>query len=214
MPPPTIPARDGSNESAAGGSVGGQAQRVLAPGFLGYAVELLKLRPEDESLRWTALFTVFKWLAVFETRAQADAVPRPSAEAVAAGTAPANNYNVALDDFDQQRAERARIRCRVAQQSAGDATGLGPGTAAGNTGGAGAGAQLGGQPTLKQDISNMPWPFIAYGKPRANPVDAVADGMGEDNAVGYNNDADALVQIALIERNKLRSSLAYALYGT
>lgn len=44
------------------------------PGFLGYAIRLIRLRPEHESLRWTVLFTVFKDLAVFETTAQAEAV--------------------------------------------------------------------------------------------------------------------------------------------
>ena len=93
-------------------------------------------------------------------------------------------------------------------------TGAVDGCCGGGTGGAVAGAQPGGQPTLTQDISNMSWPFIAYGKPRANPVDTVADRMEEGTAVGCNNDADALLQIALVQRNKLRSSLAYALYGT
>lgn len=44
------------------------------PGFLGYAVRLMRLRPEHEQLRWTVLYTLFKDLAVFETAAQAEAV--------------------------------------------------------------------------------------------------------------------------------------------
>lgn len=40
------------------------------PGFVGYAVRLLQLRSEHESLRWTVLFTLFKDLAVFETTEQ------------------------------------------------------------------------------------------------------------------------------------------------
>lgn len=44
------------------------------PGFLGYAVRLIKLKPEYEALRWTVLFAVFKDLAVFETSEQAEAV--------------------------------------------------------------------------------------------------------------------------------------------
>ncbi|CAM9538106.1 unnamed protein product [Ectocarpus sp. 8 AP-2014] len=43
-------------------------------GFLGYAVRLLRLRPEHEPLRWTALFALFRDLAVFETTEQAEAV--------------------------------------------------------------------------------------------------------------------------------------------
>lgn len=44
---------------------------IPAPaGFLGYAVRLLQLRPEHESLRWTALFAVFKDLVVFQTTEQ------------------------------------------------------------------------------------------------------------------------------------------------
>lgn len=44
------------------------------PGFLGYAVRLMQLRPEHELLRWTVMFTLFKDLAVFETTEQAEAV--------------------------------------------------------------------------------------------------------------------------------------------
>lgn len=40
------------------------------PGFIGYAVRLLQLRPEHEPLRWTVLFTLFKDLVVFETTEQ------------------------------------------------------------------------------------------------------------------------------------------------
>ncbi|CAN0584234.1 unnamed protein product, partial [Laminaria digitata] len=51
------------------------APELPAPaGFLGYAVRLVRLRPEHESLRWTVLFALFKDLAVFETTGQAEAV--------------------------------------------------------------------------------------------------------------------------------------------
>ncbi len=47
------------------------APEAPAPaGFLGYAVRLLRLRPEHESLRWTVLYALFKDLAVFETKEQ------------------------------------------------------------------------------------------------------------------------------------------------
>lgn len=47
------------------------APETTAPaGFLGYAVRLLRLRPEHEPLRWTVLFAVFKDLVVFETTEQ------------------------------------------------------------------------------------------------------------------------------------------------
>lgn len=39
-------------------------------GFLGYAVRLLRLRPEHEPLRWTVLFALFVDLVVFETTEQ------------------------------------------------------------------------------------------------------------------------------------------------
>ncbi|CAN0099171.1 unnamed protein product, partial [Discosporangium mesarthrocarpum] len=42
------------------------------PGFLGYAVELVRLRPEHECLRMTALYAVLKDLAVFETEVDAE----------------------------------------------------------------------------------------------------------------------------------------------
>lgn len=44
------------------------------PGFLGYAVRLLQLRPEHEPLRWTVFFALFKDLVIFETTDQAEAV--------------------------------------------------------------------------------------------------------------------------------------------
>lgn len=47
------------------------APEAPAPaGFLGYAVRLLQLRPEHESLRWTVLYALFKDLTVFETTEQ------------------------------------------------------------------------------------------------------------------------------------------------
>ncbi|CAM9968094.1 unnamed protein product, partial [Choristocarpus tenellus] len=42
------------------------------PGFLGYAVDLVRLRPEYEPLRLTVLYAVFKDLSVFETCVEAE----------------------------------------------------------------------------------------------------------------------------------------------
>lgn len=64
-----------------GGGLGGSsmllppAPETPAPtGFLGYAVCLVRLRPQHEFLRWTVLFALFKDMAVFETTEQAEAV--------------------------------------------------------------------------------------------------------------------------------------------
>jgi hypothetical protein len=42
-------------------------QTIDAPGFIGYAVKLLRLRPEHEYLRYTVLWIIFKNLMIFET---------------------------------------------------------------------------------------------------------------------------------------------------
>lgn len=71
----------GTNGGGAGGrGEGRNEERVdllpIAPempapaGFVGYAVRLLELRSEHESLRWTVLFTLYKDLVVFETTEQ------------------------------------------------------------------------------------------------------------------------------------------------
>lgn len=69
----------GGAVEAGGGTGGGGVDAGLLPpapetptpaGFLGYAVRLLRLRPQHESLRWTVLYALFKDLAVFETKEQ------------------------------------------------------------------------------------------------------------------------------------------------
>ncbi|CAM9456506.1 unnamed protein product [Choristocarpus tenellus] len=49
-------------------------------GFLGYAVDLVRLRPEHEMLRLTVLFAALKDLAVFETCADAEEARRRSGQ--------------------------------------------------------------------------------------------------------------------------------------
>lgn len=49
---------------------------VHYPGLLGYAVHLIKLRKEDEYLRHSLFFTIFKNLQVFETEADLQAYMR------------------------------------------------------------------------------------------------------------------------------------------
>eukprot|EP00903_Cladosiphon_okamuranus_P013372 g12462.t1 len=65
----------GGDEGDEGGGLLPLSPETPAPaGFIGYAVRLLQLRPEHESLRWTVLFAVFKDLVVFETTQQAEAL--------------------------------------------------------------------------------------------------------------------------------------------
>lgn len=64
----SINSHDGGGEADDGASLLPLSPETPVPaGFLGYAVRLLRLRPEHESLRWTVLFAVFKDLVVFET---------------------------------------------------------------------------------------------------------------------------------------------------
>ena len=60
----------GGDEDDGGGLLPLSPESHAPAGFLGYAVRLLQLRPEHESLRWTVLFAVFKDLVVFETTEQ------------------------------------------------------------------------------------------------------------------------------------------------
>eukprot|EP00752_Nemacystus_decipiens_P009775 g8730.t1 len=71
----SIQGRDGAGgEDDEAGLLPLSPESPAPAGFLGYAVRLLRLRPEHESLRWTVLFAVFKDLVVFETTEQAEAV--------------------------------------------------------------------------------------------------------------------------------------------
>jgi hypothetical protein len=50
---------------------GDRLPKIEAPGFLGYVVELIELRPQEEHLRFTALLWCYANLCVFTTEAEA-----------------------------------------------------------------------------------------------------------------------------------------------
>lgn len=66
------------------------------PGFLGYAVHLIRLRREDEYLRHSLYYTIFKNLMVFDTTQHL----RDYSHAVGGGREP---YACALDYYDHQQ---------------------------------------------------------------------------------------------------------------
>ncbi|CAM9294982.1 unnamed protein product [Ectocarpus sp. 12 AP-2014] len=80
LPPPRrigiVPAgtEDGNGREEVADLLPRAPERPAPAGFLGYAVRLLRLRPEHEPLRWTVLFALFRDLAVFDTTEQAEAV--------------------------------------------------------------------------------------------------------------------------------------------
>lgn len=74
---------------------------LVFDGFIGYAVNLFKLRPEDEYLRRTVLWTLFRDIMVFETR-EAKLTYKSLLEPVALKSF----WGVALDDFDDVKVRK------------------------------------------------------------------------------------------------------------
>lgn len=71
---------------------------ISAPGFLGYAVDLIRLDPSDEYMRYTFLLCAYKNLSVWES----DELLRAALES---GAMPAHVSNVSLDSYSNSDAQ-------------------------------------------------------------------------------------------------------------
>jgi len=84
---------DACAENFTSESVLDKLPQIQFPGFIDYAVNIIQLRPQHEKYRYSALFTLFKDLMVFETLLDVDQFTFTFAR---------RPYAVALDQFSEE----------------------------------------------------------------------------------------------------------------
>ena len=100
-----------SRAAQADNSIDVLSQHIGFPGFMGYAVNLIKLREEHEYLRRTVFWSLFRDLMVFETR-----VSKLEFKSLLEPQALKDFWGVALDDYSEDILNAAKPCFRSNQQ--------------------------------------------------------------------------------------------------